>query len=167
MHVTRPPRQADTWLDQVTDLELRCARPQGYRPGAQARSLATTRRLIDAVWVEMVEHPSEPVRIQAVLDRSEVSSSSFYDRFDSLRVLVELAGLLHLSVGERCRSEIAESGPAPGWSAGHGVQEVTGAVVHEIVASCTPTAGVPREVLAVGVWSDAYVRERTIDRNRR
>ena len=56
---SRPIVPSGSWLEQVRDDDLRAVPAGGYRPGAQARSLATTRRLLDAAWCAMVQRPAE------------------------------------------------------------------------------------------------------------
>lgn len=155
---------APTWLDEVTDADLRGAAVDGYRPGEQLRSLRTTRRLLAALWSEMVGRPQHHVALHDVLAAGGASSSSFYERFENIESLVLLTGSLLLDLDAR-RREVAPPGCEPDAPCPRG--ELVATATSELVESVLPPGGVPREVLATGVWNDDYVARRAVERAHR
>ena len=122
----------------ATEDDLRALVVDGYHAPQQYRTVETTRRLLAAGWQAMADDPTTPLRLEAVLARSGASASSFYSRFDGVDALVACLGLLAL------RRAPIEVGSLDGAS-------------RTVVAPLAGTGHLPREVLAAGMWSDAYV----------
>jgi hypothetical protein len=77
-----------------------------------------------------------------------------------------VSGLLLLDLERRGRRP-ADDDPDPGGP--HLIESrsrAVASVAHELVGSIVPPCGVPREVLALGVWSDTYVEQRGAERTR-
>ncbi|MBX3284295.1 MAG: hypothetical protein KF703_03045 [Actinobacteria bacterium] len=122
---------------------LRVVAVDGYRSPQQHRSVETTRRMLGAAWDAMAAHPAEPLRLEEVLDGADTSASSFYARFDGIDTLVEVAGLLAL--------DHDAVGTPPAYPVG------PGAATEAVLASVLARGALPREVLAVGLWSEPFV----------
>lgn len=145
---------------EATEDELRALDVAGYHAPQQFRTVETTRKLVAAGWDLMAEHPTEPLRLEEVLARSATAASSFYARFDSVRSLVDAAGLLALGAEERT---VAEHRLQP--AASDRAQAVAAATT-AVFAPITQPGQLPREVLASGLWSDGYTTARTRARSR-
>lgn len=130
---------------------LRSTEVPGYHPPQQHRSVETTRRMLGAGWDAMAAHPTEPLRLEEVLEGAATSASSFYARFDGVEVLVEVAGLLALDAD---RGRPASGDPM-----------TPAAATAALFAPVLDPRHLPREVLAIGLWSDPFLtahhRQRT------
>ncbi len=135
----------------ATEDDLRDLVVEGYHPPQQFRTVETTSRIVVAAWELMATQPRTPLRVDDVLARSGIAGSSFYARFDGSDPLVEVCGLLALAAERRAR-EGCVAPPAT----------VT-ASTDELVAPLLDPGLLPREVLAVGAWSEAYVEARQRD----
>jgi hypothetical protein len=152
--------QGRGWLDAVSDGDLRLLRVHGYRPPQQSRTVETTRGLLRSAWAVMVGNPHEPVQLQHVLEHSGLSSSSFYARFDSLQVLVDVVGRMLLDA--RCGAELPSSLPLAG---AVGPQQIIDWATTEALGPLAQPTCLPREVLALGSWSEGYVSARRVARD--
>ncbi len=157
-----PQRGAGNPGCDATDDELRALAVVGYHAPQQLRSIETTRRLLAAAWDEMAAHPAESLRLEEVLAASGTSASSFYSRFDSVRALVEFSGLVAEAVEERHRASGSPLGTSLAWEPG--APAIAVATAHTFAPIVVP-GQLPREVLAAGMWSDAYVTARARGRS--
>lgn len=152
----RSTRGNPGWAASEDDLRDLVA--PGYHSAQQFRAVETTRKLVAAAWDSMAAHPAEPLRLDEVLAVSGTSASSFYSRFDSVRALVTVCGLLAVAVDDRDRSRTDE---VPSWSSPVDHDGAVAAATTELFAPITEPGRLPREVLATGPWDDALVEARS------
>lgn len=146
------PREGGNPGWAASEADLRLLEVEGYRSAQQLRTIDKTRALVAAGWDLMAAHPAEPLRLDEVLGATGASASTFYSRFDSVHALIEVAGLLSLTVADRARAAEACRAPV-------GLDRPGGAVVaatRRTLAPLLEPGVLPREVLAAGAWSDAY-----------